>query len=178
MTSYSSYLFRACYTSTMDTNEPGLFSLTVNGVLQPQSSYLLRAAGFNPTNSSPSCPALSSLFYQWKLNSPGTIFGTNVVQLTFTNSSGVNLSDTMTVIVEPPPQPLVSDLSSNHQLISWTSVPNINYQVGLTYQVFATTNLNMPFQLIGTSVPSQGSTTSFYDTNAATQKFYEVEASQ
>jgi hypothetical protein len=172
MTSNTTYLFRACYTQTMDTNIPSLFSLTINGKLQPQSSYLLRPVGFNPPNSPPACTGLASFFYMWTLNSPGTVLGTNLVQLVFTNSSGVYLSDSMTVILQPPPPPMITGLSSNNQLVTWSST------AGLTYEVFATTNLTQPFKLISTNIPSQGSTTTFYDTNAATQKFYEVEEVQ
>jgi len=49
---------------------------------------------------------------------------------------------------------------------------------GVDYQVFATTNLTQPFQPIGTPIPGQGSTTSFYDPNPAPQKFYEIQMVQ
>jgi len=171
MTSNTSYLIRACYTSSLDTNVTSLFNLTINGSLQPQSSYLLRPAGFNPAGYPPACSGMSSLFYFWTTNSPGTTMGPNVLQLVYSNSSaGVVLSDAVTVFVAP--QLVISGLGANNQLVSWISAP------GVSYEVFATTNLNQPFQLISTNIPSQGSTTSFYDPNPAPQKFYEVEAIQ
>ena len=51
----------------------------------------------------------------------------------------------------------------------WNSAP------GLNYQVLATTNLAQPFQPVGTILPSQGATTSYYDPNPAPQKYYEIE---
>jgi hypothetical protein len=94
-----------------------------------------------------------------------------MLQLVYSNSSaGVVLSDAVTVFVAP--QLVISGLGANNQLVSWISAP------GVSYEVFATTNLNQPFQLISTNIPSQGSTTSFYDPNPAPQKFYEVEAIQ
>ena len=48
----------------------------------------------------------------------------------------------------------------------------------MNYEVLATTNLNLPFEQISGVIPSQGSTTSFFDTNTAPQKFYEVEMLQ
>jgi hypothetical protein len=54
----------------------------------------------------------------------------------------------------------------------WDSVP------GVAYQVFATTNLTQPFQPVGSVIPSQGATTSYYDPNPAPQKFYQVELLQ
>jgi hypothetical protein len=168
MASNTTYLFRACYTPTLDTNTQTLFDLTINGVLQPQSSYLLRPVGYNPPGSPPACPDLNSVFYQWTMSSPGTTTGTNVIKLVYTNSAtGIVLSDTRTVILTPPVQ--IAGLTSNHQLLMWGSV------TGTTYQVLATTNLSQPFLPIGTNIPSQGLTTSFYDTNPAPQKFYEIE---
>jgi hypothetical protein len=102
------------------------------------------------------------------MSSPGTTTGTNVIKLVYTNSAtGIVLSDTRTVILTPPVQ--IAGLTSNHQLLMWGSV------TGTTYQVLATTNLSQSFLPIGTNIPSQGSTTSFYDTNPAPQKFYEIE---
>jgi hypothetical protein len=113
---------------------------------------------------------MASLFYMWTTNAPGTAMGANTLQLVYSNSgTGIALTDAVTVLVAPPL--VISGGSSiNKQLVSWSSAP------GVTYQVFATTNLSQPFQLVSTNVPSQGSTTSFYDTNSAAQKFYEIEA--
>jgi len=173
MTNNTSYLIWACYTPSLDTTtNASLFELTINGALQPKSSYLLRPEGFVPAGYSPECSGMNSLLYIWSLNSPGTTTGPNVLQLLYSNSStGVVLSNTTTVLVAPPL--VISGLGgANNQLVSWSSASNV------TYQVWATTNLNQPFQLISTNLPSQGSTTSFYDTNSAPQKFYQIEAIQ
>jgi hypothetical protein len=63
-----------------------------------------------------------------------------------------------------------ASLGSNHQTVSWSSAP------GVTYEILATTNLTQPFLPIGTNLAGQGSTASFDDTNAAPQKFYQVQA--
>lgn len=170
MTTNTTYLFRACYSTNLGTTSQSFFNLTINGVAQSQSSYLLRGVGFNPPNSVPACSGMDSFFYQWKINSPGTTTGPNTVSLVYSNSNtGIVLNDTRTVIVAPPL--VISGLTENYQLLSWSSAP------GVTYQVYATTNLSQPFEPIGT-VPSQGSTTSYYDQNPEPQKFYEVEALQ
>jgi hypothetical protein len=168
LTSNTTYLIRACYSSDLDTNNTSLFDLTINGVEQPQSSYILRPAGFNPAGSPPACSGMNSLFYFWSLSSPGTTLGSNVLQLVYTNSStGLIFSDAVTVLVAPPL--MISGLAGNNQ-VSWSSA------AGVTYEVLATTNLSQPFQLVSTNILSQGSTTTFYDTNPAPQKFYEIEA--
>ncbi len=114
---------------------------------------------------------MNSLFYMWTLNSPGTIIGSNVLQVVYNNSNtGVTLSDTRTVIIAPPL--VISGLASNNQMVLWSSAPGVNYQV------FATTNLAEPFQAISTVIPSQGTTTSYYDGNPAPQKFYVIETMQ
>jgi hypothetical protein len=167
MTSNTTYLVRACFTPDLDTNVQSLFNFTINGVLQPQSSYLLRPVGFNPQGYPPACSGMNSFFYMWTLNSPGTVNGANVLQLVFTNSAGLVLSDAMNVIIAPPL--VISGLTSNNQIVMWSSATGVNYQV------FATTNLTRPFQPIGAVVPGQGATTSFFDPNPAPQKFYEIE---
>jgi len=171
MASNTTYLLRACYSTNFGTSDTSPFNLTINGSLQPQSSYLLRPAGFNPAGYPPACSGMNSLFYIWSLNSPGTTMGANELQLVYSNSStGIVLSSAVTALVAP--QLVISGLSGNNQLVSWNSAPDV------TYQVWATTNLAQPFQLISTNIPGQGSTTSFYDPNPAPQKYYEIEAVQ
>jgi hypothetical protein len=164
MTSNTTFLMRVCYTPSLDsTGNPNLFNLTINGVTQSQSSFIMR-----PANAVAGCPGLNSLFYNWTLNSPGTQPGVNALQVNYSNSTnGINLTATTTVIIPVPPA--ISALSSNNQLIMWNSTP------GVTYQVLATTNLTQPFVSISGGIPSQGTTTSFYDSNPAAQKFYEIE---
>jgi hypothetical protein len=92
--------------------------------------------------------------------------GTNVVQVIYTNWIPP-ISDVRTITVAPPL--LISGLGGvNNQLVLWGSISGVNYEV------LATTNLAQPFQPISGLIPSQGSTTSFYDSNPAPQKFYQV----
>ncbi|HXR04956.1 MAG TPA: alpha-amylase family glycosyl hydrolase [Verrucomicrobiae bacterium] len=165
LTSNASYFVQTCFSQNLDTNDPTLFTMTVNGVVQPKSRFSF--AGVGATN----CPGLASLFFQWTLSSPGTVTGTNVLLVAYANrNTGVNLSDTRIVIVPGPL--IISGLGDNNQLVLWNSTPGVNYQV------LATTNLAQPFQPISGIIPSQGTTTSFYDANPAPQKFYEIEIVQ
>jgi hypothetical protein len=163
MGSATTYLIKACFTTTLDTNGiTAPFTLTINGVLQPQASYIMRGYG-----AVSGCSGMSALLYNWTANSPGTTTGTNVIQVVYSNTnSGLTLSDTVTVFV--PPAPVITGLGGNNQLVLWTSAPD------LTYMVLATTNLAQPFQPISGDIASQGFTTSFLDTNTAPQKFYEI----
>jgi alpha-amylase len=162
MASNTTYLIQACFTPTLDTNDPSLFNLTINSVLQPQSSYI-----FRPPGSISGCSGMRSLLYNWSGASPGT----NIIQIVYSNSSaGVLLSDTRTVIVPPPL--VISSLSSNNQLIVWSSTPGVNYIV------LATTNLSQPFIPLSGVVPANGFSTSYLDISnspPAPQKFYEIE---
>ena len=166
LTGNTSYLVQTCFAPTLDTNnDPTLFTMTVNGVVQSRSRFTF--SGVGATN----CPGLASLYFQWTTNSPGTVTGTNVLQIVYSNrNTGVTLSDTRIVIVPGPL--LISGLGDNNQLVLWNSTPGVNYQV------LATTNLAQPFQPISGIIPSQGTTTSFYDANPAPQKFYEIEMVQ
>jgi len=150
------YIVVACFTPTL----PALasdFNLLINGVLQPQSSYLLRSSG-----SVAGCPNMDSLLYDW-INPP---IGTNIIEVTYTNTFAP-LSATRLVTVAPPLE--ISALGGNNQLVLWASAPGANYLV------LATTNLAQPFQPISAVIPAQGPTTSFYDQNPAPQKFYRIE---
>jgi alpha-amylase len=167
MGSNITYLIQACFTSTLDTNgNSTLFTLTINGALQPQSSYIFRAQG-----SVAGCSGMSSLLYNWTTNSPGTTTGTNVIQVVYSNSSsGLVLSNTRTVIVPPPL--VISGLASNNQSVVWSSTP------GVSYTVLATTNLSQPFTPISGVIPATGLSTSYLDISNSppvTQKFYEIE---
>ncbi|MGH7980451.1 MAG: hypothetical protein ACREE6_13830, partial [Limisphaerales bacterium] len=158
----TTYLIQICFTPTLDTNDPSLFNLTINGVLQPQSSYI-----FRPPGAVAGCDGMRSLLYNWS----GASFGTNIIQVVYSNSSsGVVLSDARLVIAS---QPLViSGLTSNNQLVVWSSTPGVNYTV------LATTNLNQPFTPISGVIPANGLTTSYLDISnspPAPQKFYEIE---
>src|SRR5208337_1640100 len=110
------------------------------------------------------CSSMYVLYYNWT-NPP---VGTNVIQVIYTNSV-TPISDTRSVIVVPPLT--ISGLGGfNKQLVLWNSAPGVNYEV------LATTNLVQSFQLISGIIPSQGGTTSYYDsdTNSVAQKFYQI----
>ena len=154
--SNTTYLVQACFSPSLASVATN-FNLLINGILQPQSSYLLR-----PVGAVAGCTGRKSLLYNWNNPSPGT----NLIQVIYTNAIPP-IGDTRMVIVAPPL--LISGLASNNQLVLWDSAPGVNYQV------LATTNLTQPFQSVSDIIPSQGATTSFYDPNPAPQKFYEIE---
>jgi hypothetical protein len=154
-TNNATYLVQACFSSTLAaaTNN---FAISINGVLQPQTAYILR-----PLNGVAACPGMKSVSYNW--NNPP--LGTNIIQVIYTNAV-VSIGDTRSLIVAPPLR--ISGLSDNNQLVIWDSAPGVNYQV------LATTNLAQPFQPISDVIPSGGSTTYYYDPNPSGQKFYEI----
>jgi len=155
----STYLVAACYSSTLTANVTN-FNVLINGALQPQTNYILRASG--------PCANMRVLYYNW--NNPPV--GTNVIQVIYTNAVSP-ISDARSVIVAPPLY--ISGLGGNNdQLVLWNSAPGVNYQV------YSTTNLSMPFEPISGIIPSQGSTTSYYDTdtNLVQQKFYQIQMVQ
>jgi glycosidase len=152
----TTYLLQACFSSSL-TSAGTNFNVLVNGVLQPQASYI-----FRPANTVAGCSNLKALLYNW--TNPST--GTNLIQVIYTNNV-VPISDARSVIVAPPLQ--ISGLSNNNQLVIWGSVSGANYQV------LATTNLTQPFAPVSGTLPSGGASTFFYDPNPAAQKFYEVE---
>ncbi|MGA2869901.1 MAG: hypothetical protein ABSF34_12180 [Verrucomicrobiota bacterium] len=155
----TTYLVQACYSPTL-TSVATNFNVLINGVLQPQSSYILRAEG-----TVSGCPGLNSLLYNWS----NPTVGTNLIQVIYTN--GITpLSDSRSVIVAPPLRISgISGLSNNGQSVIWDGVPGVNYQV------LATTNLLQPFQVISGLIPGSGTTTSFSDPNPAPQKYYEIQ---
>ena len=149
----TTYLLSACFSSTLTTAATN-FNIRINGVLQPQSAYILRPNG--------PCTGMKAIYYNWNNPPPGT----NVVQVSYTNAIPP-LTDTRSLIVAPPLR--ISGLSSNNQLVVWASAPGVNYQV------LATTNLAKPFQPISTVIPATGPSAYYYDSNPAPQKFYEIE---
>jgi glycosidase len=160
MASNSTYLIQACFTPTLDTNDPTLFSLFINGTLQPQASYLLR-----PVGSVAGCTGMRSFLYNWTGAAPGA----NVIQLVYSNNAVV-LGDTRTVVVSPPFT--ISGLTNNNQSVVWSSTPGINYVV------LATTNLTQPFVPISGVLPATGASMSFLDVSnlpPVPQKYYEIE---
>jgi hypothetical protein len=152
----ATYLVQACFSSTL-TSQAANFNLLINGILQPQSSYILRPAG-----AVAGCPGYKSLLYNW--SNPN--IGTNLIQVIYTNAIPP-ISDTRSAIVAPPLQ--ISGLSNNNQLVIWDSASGVNYQV------LATTNLLEAFVPISGVIPGSGGSTYFYDPNPASQKFYEIQ---
>lgn len=155
----STYLIAACFSSSLTTSASN-FNVLINGVLQPQDAYILRPNG--------PCSGMKAIYYNW--NNPP--IGTNVIEVIYTNNV-TPLSDTRSIVVEPPLT--ISGLGGyNNQLVLWNSAP------GVDYEVLATTNLTEPFLPVSGIIPSQGTTTAFYDpaTNSGPQKFYEVEMMQ
>jgi hypothetical protein len=153
------YLIQACFSSSL-TSATNNFNVLINGVLQPQTAYILR-----PLNGIAACSGFKSLNYNW--NNPS--LGTNLIQVIYTNAI-VPISDTRLITVVPPLR--ISSLASNNQLVVWDSAPGVNYQV------LATTNLAQPFQGISGVIPGSGTSTYFYDPNPAVQKFYEIQMVQ
>jgi hypothetical protein len=151
----STYLITACFSASLATSSSN-FNVLINGQVQPQANYILRPNGV--------CAGMKVLYYNWT-NMP---VGTNVIEVIYTNAAPV-IEDQREVIVAPPLA--ISHLGGTHnQMVLWGSVP------GADYQVLATTNLLQAFQTISGVIPSQGATTSFYDSNPALpQKFYQIE---
>jgi len=147
------YLVQACFTSSLSSQKTN-FNVLINGVLQPQSAYIINASG--------SCAGMKSLYYYW--NNPP--LGTNVIQVIYTNAVPP-VSDTRLVTLAPPLK--ISGLANNNQLVVWDSAPGINYQV------LATTNLTQPFEPVSGVIPGSGTSTYFYDPNPAGIKFYRIE---
>jgi hypothetical protein len=158
MGSNVTYLVQVCFTPTLDTNDASLFHLTINGELQPQSSYT-----FRPPGAVAACAGMRTLLYPWSSASPGT----NTLQISYNN--GVVLSDTRTVIVPPPLS--ISGLDESNQSVIWSSTP------GVTYLVLATTNLSQQFVPVSGTILATGLTTTYLDvsnTPSAAQRFYKI----
>jgi hypothetical protein len=184
-------LIQACFTPTLTTNDASLFSIYINGVLQPRAGYI-----FRPPGSVAGCPGMRNLLYTWT-NAPS---GTNVIQVVYTN--GFTVSDTRVVAVARIGDTLDSDgdgvpnwkevlagtnpydpnsflhitglTPGNPVALEWASVPN------KVYQIFSTTNLTVPMSAIPdasvTGDPS-GNVSQWFDAAPdATNKFYRIQA--
>jgi hypothetical protein len=163
LNSNSTYTIQTCFTPTLTTNDATLFSIYINGVLQPRSGYI-----FRPPGSVAGCPGMRNLLYIWA----NAISGSNVIQVVYTN--GITLSAARTVAVARIGDPTDSDgdgvpnwmeilagtnpydpnsylritdlVSGNPVELVWSSVPN------KTYQVLATTKVNYPMAPIPDAV--------------------------
>ena len=185
LASNASYLVQACFTPTLTTNDASLFSLYINGVLQPRSGYFFRSPG-----SVAGCPGLRSFLYYAPAMQPGT----NVFVLNFTNqatlsaarsvevgvlysaldSDGDGVPDWMELVAGTNPYDSnsvlrITGLQNGNQL-AWESVSNIHYQVQ------ATTNLLFPLSPISPVLQAVAPTTFWSDPSTdPTNKFYRVE---
>ena len=83
------YQVQAYFSPTLTTSTSN-FNVLINGLLQPQSAYILR-----PTNSTSS--NMKILYYNWNNPPPGT----NLIQVIYTNAI-VPIEDQRSVIVAPP----------------------------------------------------------------------------
>jgi len=157
-TNSATYIVRACFSTALLTANSNDFNILINGVLQPQASYIVRPVGAVAGV----CPGLRSVTYNW--NNPA--MGTNLIQVIYTNAL-VPYSDARSIIVAPPL--LITGLENNNQLVVWDSAPGVNYQV------LATTNLIQPFLPISDIIIGTGASTFYYDTHPAEQKFYQIQ---
>jgi len=157
----TNYLIAACVSlSLINSQATTNFDVLINGVIQPRQNYLQRPSGY--------CSGMGVLYCSWT-NPP---VGTNVIEVIYTNTTTAPISGTRSVIVAPPLK-LSALGGTDSQLVLWSSAPGVNYAV------LATTNLAQPFQNISGTLPSQGSTTAWYDSNTnASQKFYQIEMVQ
>ncbi|HEX5219546.1 MAG TPA: thrombospondin type 3 repeat-containing protein, partial [Verrucomicrobiae bacterium] len=172
------FAIQSCFSTSLGTN-PNLFSLHINGTLQPRSNYIILASGCGL--------GLRSLYYNWNSH----VIGTNTITVTYSNS--LVLSDTHAMVVARTgdsdgdgmndyseilagTNPLdansvlrITELANGNQLVVWDSVP------GRNYQVLATTNLFQPMQVISPVVQASSSSSFYFDnTPDATNKFYRV----
>jgi hypothetical protein len=161
----STFPIQACFTTNMlpnpNQNNVNLFYIYINGVFQPRA----QGNNFYTIGGSGCSTGMRLITYNW-LN---PVIGSNNIQIVFSNTTANVFSDTKSVIIAPPLQ--ITSITGNNELI-WASAPDENYEV------LATTNLSQPFENISGVIPSQGTSTFYYDTaytNSIPQKFYEVE---
>jgi hypothetical protein len=166
--SNASVLLQGCFTPTLTTNTSSLFSLYINGALQPRTGYIFRAP-----NAVPGCSGLRSFLCYWTGFQPGT----NVIELDFTNTVVLQAKRTVYVAIngssldsdgdgvpdwmemkagtnpyDPGSVLRITSFAPVNSMLEWPSVANINYRV------LATTNLGNPMSsvsgtLTGTGLP-------------------------
>jgi len=160
LSSGAPFTVQACFTTNL-VNNPNNFWIFINGAFQPRA----QGGNFYTIGGSGCGTGLRMISYNW-LN---PVVGSNSIEVMYSNTTATVISDTKSVIIAPPLQ--ITSLTGNNQLL-WDSAP------GLYYEVLATTNLTQPFEPISGVIPSQGTSTFYYDqtyTNSIQQKFYEIE---
>ena len=190
LNSNATYMVQACFTPTLTTNDTSLFSIYINGQLQPRASYFIR-----PPGSVAGCPGMRNLLYLW----PNPVSGSNTIQVVYAN--GLTLSNTRTVAVARIGDPTDSDsdgapnwmevlagtnpydatsflritdlVSGNPVELVWSSV------AGKTYQVWATTNLAEAMapipEAVVTADPANAVSHWFDAAPGATNRYYRVQ---
>ena len=184
------YVLRACFSQNLTPSNIDLFSIYINGVFQARRDsnnvplYAIAASG---------CGAgFRQLSYPWT----NAAAGSNYIQVVFTNNlvlsdalavnvvrpvnyntdtDGDGMRDWMEAIAGTDPNDAnsvlrITELANGNQLIVWSSVSNVNYQV------LATTNLNYPMEVISPIVAAFGPSAFYFDgtTNNAS-KFYRIQ---
>ncbi|HZQ47264.1 MAG TPA: hypothetical protein VFC07_09660, partial [Verrucomicrobiae bacterium] len=157
------YTIQACFSQSLDTTNLNYFSVYINGVLQPRQAT--NGAALYAIGGSACGYGLSTMSYKWSGASPGT----NIIEVDFTNGA-VSLSATRTVNVINPVFNITSfSPSPSGNLLVWNSILNE------FYQVWATTNLNLPMAPISPLISANGASTFFFDSAPSlTNEFYEV----
>jgi hypothetical protein len=185
VSSNSLFYIQACFTPTLTTNSTSLFSLYVNGALQPSSSYILA-----PVGGINGCPTLRGLLCPWT----NFLQGTNVIELDYTNqivlsstrivpvgirystldSDADGMPDWMEYIAGTNPYDSnsvlrITGIDNDNQLV-WESVSNI------TYTVIATTNFSLPMLPISPLIRASDTTTFWTDDSPdPTNRFYRIQ---
>jgi hypothetical protein len=172
------FLLQTCLSNGL-TNNASLFTLYINGVLQPNTNYIFLGSG---------CTAgQRSLYYYWNSPPPGT----NTIQVGYSNF--FTLSDTRHVVIVRPGDSDGDGVSDYNEILCGTDPYDSNSVLritellngnqliwdsatGRTYQVMATTNLTAPFAPISPPVPASGASTYYTDgTPDPTNKFYRIQ---
>jgi hypothetical protein len=174
---------RACFTATLTTTNTELFSVLINGALQPRANYVILVPGGTCGT------ANRTLLYNWTNATPGT----NLVQIVYTNfattiedsvrvavarpgdSDGDGMTDAGEILAgtdpyNPSSALRITEWDNGNRLIVWASQPDRQYQV------LATTNLSEPMVPISPIVQGNSGSTFYFDSaQPAAQKYYRIQ---